>query len=142
MSAMRSANTVLACSLLLAAAGCGGPDRAAITGQVTLDGQPVDGGSIRFLPLEGPGTLAASAPIEGGKYSIPASSGPGIGPCRVEIRWLRPTGRQVEARGLPQPGATMEEKREAVPARYNTASELTAHAKSGRNTFDFALTSK
>ena len=42
--------------------GCGGevsgPPRATIAGKVTLDGKPVEGGEIRFLPAKGAETVS------------------------------------------------------------------------------------
>jgi hypothetical protein len=46
--------------------GCGG-GKGAVSGSVTLDGQPLPIGNISFLPSKGPG---ATARIEDGKYSV------------------------------------------------------------------------
>ncbi len=120
----------------LAIAGCGGPTRGAVTGKVTLDGQPVDGGTILFA-LQAKGQRGSSwADIVGGRYSIAAAHGPVVGPNRVEIHWPQKTGRK-----LPH-FPTLDELREAVPRRYHYDSELRADVKPGENQFDFALTSK
>jgi len=116
--------------------GCGGPARGAVTGKVTLDGQPVDGGNILFV-LQAKGQRGSScAEIVAGKYSLAAAQGPVVGPNRVEIRWPRKTGRK-----MPQ-YPTLDELREAVPSRYHYDSELRVDVQSGKNQFDFALTSK
>ncbi|HJT77340.1 MAG TPA: hypothetical protein VJ739_09090, partial [Gemmataceae bacterium] len=105
----------------------------------TLDGQPVDGGVIVFLP-DGDGKLPkAGGHIEQGKYALPARSGPAPGKYRVEIRWEKKTGKQVTRGDLAEP---YDETRQVVPARYNARSELTVDVGPGSDTFDFALTTK
>ncbi len=122
--------------LLAAAAGCG-PDVASVRGKVTLDGQPVDGGTIAFLPAaEG---VAADAPVRAGEYDVPADRNLRPGNYRVEVRWPKPTGKKVPSA---DPGFTIDQTREAVPAGYNTQSTLTAELGRGENVKDFALTSR
>lgn len=117
--------------------GCSGQKAASVHGQVTLDGEPVSAGSIVFLPAAAGGRKAAAA-IEGGAYSIPASEQLAPGSYRVEISWHKPTGRKIPSA---DPGMTMDETREAVPARYNSDSTLTAEI-GGDAEKDFALTSR
>ncbi|MFH1924018.1 MAG: hypothetical protein ABIP48_29540 [Planctomycetota bacterium] len=122
--------------LLVVIAGCDGSNRAGVTGEVTLDGQPVEDGTISFVPSGG---AAAWGDIKGGRYSISAAEGPGVGTSRVEIRWDRKTGKKSPAVPPAPPDTMIEETEEAVPARYNAESELKAEVKSGKNTFDFKL---
>ncbi|MEZ6125876.1 MAG: carboxypeptidase-like regulatory domain-containing protein [Planctomycetaceae bacterium] len=63
---------VLFCTFLAASAGCSGPDRppiAAASGTVTLDGVPVEGATISFVPADGgrPGSGFTDAQ---GRYTI------------------------------------------------------------------------
>ena len=125
--------------LLVALTGCGGPQRGEVTGQVTLDGQPIDGGEIRFLPNVG---LPARATIVNGRFAIPAATGPSLGEVRVEVRWIRKTGKQVPAMAPAPPGTMIDETAEAVPDRFNRNSELTTNIQAGANTADFALSTK
>ena len=134
--------TTLVAVLLVVAAGCGGSNRAAVTGEVTLDGQPVEGGTISFIPADGAAGPPAWGKIEAGRYSIPAREGPPPGTSRVEIRWTRKTGRKLPAVPPAPPGEMIEETVEAVPARYNARSELKAEVQGGKNTFDFKLKSQ
>ena len=123
---------------LLAASGCGGNSgRMSVKGKVTLDDQPVEAGSIVFLP-SGEGTKAAAA-IEKGEYAVAADEGLKPGKYRVEVSWFKPTGRKMESA---DPGIMMDETREAIPAKYNANSTLTAEITSGENVKDFALTTK
>lgn len=123
----------------VALTGCGGPQRGEVTGQVTLDGQPIDGGEIRFLPNVG---LPARADIVKGRYTIPATTGPSVGEVRVEVRWVRRTGKQVPAMAPAPPGTMIDETAEAVPERFNRNSELTTEIQPGKNAADFALSAQ
>ena len=119
-----------------ALAGCGGSDnRMSVKGKVSLDGEVVDRGSIVFLPTAGVGTKAAAA-IEAGEYVVPAEEGLRPGTYRVEVSWSKPTGRKVASA---DPGMMMDETREAIPAKFNTASTLTAEIAAGENTQNFPL---
>ena len=134
---------------LLAAslAGCSsqeGPARVAVSGRVTLDGQPLASGQIRFLPQgEGP---AAAAIIHNGVYELPESAGPVPGAQRVEIEALDYYGfaiddeaayvEHVEKKGGRIP-------RNPVPEIYNRRSTLTASVTpDGSHEFNFQLTSR
>jgi hypothetical protein len=130
-------------ALLVVTVGCGGTNRGAVSGEVTLDGEPVDGGTVTFTPAGGGAADAAAwAKIEGGRYSISAAEGPGVGTSRVEIRWDRKTGKQIPAVPPAPPDTMIDETAEAIPPRYNTRSELKAEVKPGDNTFDFELKSE
>ncbi len=123
-------------------AGCGGdssgPKGVAISGTVTLDGAPLDHGTI-LIKWSG---SAAGADIANGKFAIPANVGPIPGKHRVEISSPEggskvtstdPTKAMDEASGPPPT--------ERIAAKYNTESELTAEVKDGGETFSFALKS-
>ena len=107
-------------------------------GKVTLDGEAVTMGSIVFLPTSSDGPKAAAA-IENGAYALSPSDKLRPGSYRVEISWHKPTGRKIASA---DPGMTIDETREAVPAKYNAASTLVAEIGSGDVEQDFALTSK
>jgi hypothetical protein len=129
-----------ACSaLLVIVAGCGSSHRGSVSGGVTLDGQPVDGGIISFFPSSREGGSSACTTIAAGRYTVSGRGGPSIGVNRVEIRWSRKTGKKMP--GM-MPGREQDELLEAVPARYNAKSELTAKIEPGKNELDFALKSK
>lgn len=127
----RAAWVAVACGCL-ASVGC---SRVTVEGRVTLDGQPVDGGSISFLP-EAAGRRPAWATIRQGRYAIAGKAGLAAGRHRVEIRWPRPTGQKQPA--LPPATGAVDVVEEAFPPACNTASTLTATLVTGRNTADFA----
>ncbi|MEO8494687.1 MAG: hypothetical protein ABI614_06435, partial [Planctomycetota bacterium] len=88
--------TGLLAVLLLSAAGCGGSANIPIKGEVTIDGQPVEGpATIVFYPEKGTESPSASGEIVDGKYEIPVDKGPSAGLFRVEITWPKPTGKKI-----------------------------------------------
>ena len=81
---------------MVALAGCsgrGGPERASVSGSVTLDGQPVTDGLITLYPAGGTNGPSVGGSIQDGRYSIAAAKGPYLGRYRVEINWPRKTGK-------------------------------------------------
>lgn len=132
----------LAAALALTAAGCGapaGPARQPVAGTVTLDGKPLDSGTITFLPDDGgPG---AFGPIHAGTYQFSAADGPPPGRYRVEIVDPRPTGKQVPDPDAPS--GTVAEVRNAIPPRYNARTELEAVVvDTADNSFPFDLSTR
>lgn len=128
--------------IVLSLAGCDrGPNRRYISGRVTLDGQPLDFGSITFVP--DPTGPKASGIIEAGQYQIESARGPLAGGKFVEIH----APRYPEDKPAP---TTSEEKLrvmsvapEALPARYNAKTELRATVtEDGPNEFNFDLKSE
>lgn len=109
-------------------------------GAVTLDGTPVDGGSIAFIPLGGGEQQRVGAPIAKGRYTIAAAQGLVPGRYRVEIHWPRKTGRKLP---IPDdPPNQMDETIEVVPAKFNARSELLRDVGPGATVLDFELATK
>lgn len=123
--------------------GCGrtDPNRGAIEGAVTLDGKPLENGSIQFEPMEGTTRVVVGGPIERGQYRLSGKNGPTVGLNRVAIRAARKTGKTIPKPMAP-PGETVEEWVESVAHKFNTDSTLTFDVKPGDNTADFAVESK
>jgi hypothetical protein len=122
-------------------AGCGGAKykgdkQFPLAGEVTVDGQPVDVGSISFIP-ESKGR-ASGGVITDGKYSVPEENGANAGTYRVEISWLKRTGRKLRD---PESGEMYDERREALPDKFHTNSELTVEVPLPENRHDFKLKS-
>jgi hypothetical protein len=132
---------------VVAIAGCGrsATDRRDVSGEVTLDGKPVDGGNIQIDPLDANQTSATGALIRAGSYSIPHQTGLVPGKYRVRIYWADRTVKADIIPGAPgsagPPGPmSVAPLKELIPAKYNTESELTIEIVSnGPNKFDFAL---
>lgn len=119
--------------------GCGGSDRGAVEGTVTLDGKPIETGAVTFRPSGDTKGATAGTEIKNGRYSISAAAGPMVGTNRVEISAWKSTGRMVPA-ALGDPNAGMKpEVVEAVAPRFNVESELTVEIRPGKNTYDFEV---
>ncbi len=131
--------------VLLAAglAGCGGADglpRVPVEGAVTFQGQPIEKGSILFIPADETSGPSTGAQIESGRYELEHERGPVIGTLRVEIRADRDFGYDIT-----EPTETVKHIGEPfpeneIPAEYNDESILTVTTtESGDNRFDFHL---
>ena len=128
---------------LVVASGCGknGTNRGAISGEVKLDGRPLEQGSILFTPIEGTKGTVAGGEIANGRYQLSGKAGPTIGWNRIEIRGTRKTGKMVPM-PFPARGKMVEEQVEAIPPRFNSGSTLKVEVRPGDNTADFDVTSK
>lgn len=123
---------VLATASVLSLCGCGGgdsPKLGKVKGVVTLDGQPLAGAQVEFLPASGRPSIAETG--EDGSYQLSYTAddnGAVVGQHTVKIHTA------VDGRDDPSS--------ERLPPRYHSASELTADVKAGSNEFPFELTSK
>ena len=145
-----------ACGLLgmiavtsLAQGGCGGAGdalpREPISGTVTFDGRPLEGGTIQFQPASQKEGVASGGKISGGRFDIPRAEGPVPGKYNVAI-FAEGKSESSSAEGV-DPGAprprgrrNLNDLRGPIPARYNIQTELTAEVNpGGPNSFTFAL---
>ncbi|NLX96310.1 MAG: carboxypeptidase regulatory-like domain-containing protein [Rhodopirellula sp.] len=126
---------VLPLAALLLLPGCSGggggdvPDLAAVTGVVTLDGQPLADANVEFAPAAGRPSVGKSGPD--GRYTLEYTSdhpGAMIGAHTVRIS----TGGYSDAGPVP----------EKLPPRYHENTELKADVKAGSNEINFELSSK
>lgn len=130
----------LVLALAAFAPGCSESRRQSIEGVVTLDGTPLVEGWVKLLPQAGTPGPTAGATIENGRFSIDASKGTFTGRFRVEILATRQDGPPVID---PETGAKVPSRVQYLPARYNSASELTAEITADHaNRLEFRLTSK
>lgn len=132
----------LLCLMGLISVGCGGPEytgdkRYAISGTVTVDGEPMQWGTISFIPKDG-NNRVSGGPIIDGKFEVTEGRGANSGEYRVEIRWQKPTGKQVRDIDTDE---MIDELAEGLPARYHKDSELTASVSEENQTFTFDLKS-
>ncbi|MFO0926170.1 MAG: carboxypeptidase-like regulatory domain-containing protein [Gemmataceae bacterium] len=116
--------------------GCGGSsDMGKVSGKVTLDGAPLAGASLEFVPDNGrpsTGTTDAS-----GAYTLqysPTEVGAKVGKHKVRItsRTMREDPKTHKSEITP----------ERLPAKYHANTELVREVKPGSNTIDFELTSR
>ncbi|TWT32773.1 hypothetical protein [Blastopirellula retiformator] len=124
---------LLLLSAMVAALGCtpGKPEptRVDVTGQVLIDGKPLDKGLIHFKTVSA-GSID-SLDIVDGKFAGKVEPGS----RRVEIAAFRPA-----AGGTPGMDAG---EVNYIPAKYNSSSKLTADVtEAGPNDFKFDVTAK
>lgn len=115
-------------------------NRAAIVGEVKLDGKLLEQGSILFTPAEGVKGGVAGVAIVNGRYQLSSGNGPSIGWNQVAIHAVRKTGKKVQ-KPFPAQDQMVDEQVEAIPPRFNSQSILKFEVKSGENTADFAVES-
>ena len=132
-------------SLILLAQGCGGEEGDglhSLSGAATFDGDPIDLGSIALIPVGAGGTggqRPSGGVIQNGRYEIPREKGPNAGTYRVEVRWLKKTGRELTD---PMNGDKYDERKEALPAWYHAKSDLTVEIPAPDDNHDLNLTGK
>jgi hypothetical protein len=138
----------LAAVMLVGLMGCGERDtlpREAISGTVTLDGQPLKEGVIQFMPSVTTTNQAvvAGGPIRDGKFEVSRDQGPTPGGYSVTILSGDVGGGALPPGTAPGEGVANKPAREKIPAKYNAQTILTAEVKKGGpNTFQFDLKTK
>jgi hypothetical protein len=136
----RSVLLVSFVSLLATGIGCGPSDpREAVSGTVTLDGKPLDQGTIEFVPTA-QGVLSGGV-ISGGKFDVPADRGLPPGTYTVRIYSADPPSG---ATASPDPGGGgYPMAKDRIPPKYNSESNVTAEVTAGgENHFTFEVTSQ
>ena len=104
------------------------PDLAPVSGRVTLDGKPLQRAVITFQPQQGRASRAELKPT--GHYEL------------LYIRDIKGAKLGQHTVRIGVPGGEGESIGGIVPARYNTATTLSAEVKPEENRFDFNLQSK
>jgi hypothetical protein len=156
---IRSQSWFAICCLVICvvAAGCGsgGPELGTVTGTVTMDGEPLDGVLVTFVPVEG-GRAATATTDASGKYELIYASEKGavVGQHRVSVTTLNTAAPAVDMSEVRSDDPRYEEllaqskkaynnasTKEAIPARYNTETELVKEVASGSNEINLELTS-
>lgn len=121
-------------ALAAAVTGCSADNRVGVEGKVTFGGEPLDVGTITFIPQGGAGVKSGGL-IEAGVYKVEPNVGPSLGAHRVEIRWAKPTGKKSKN----EFGEELVLRQEGLPDKFHAQSTLTAEIKAGNNVIDFAL---
>ena len=105
--------------------GCGPSDplgRRAVSGAVTLDGQPLAEGTISFQPTDH-GKTSSGAIVSQGQYAIPPHKGLPQGKYRVVINAVKPgTGMTLPAGKMPGEEIGTPPV-ELIPPEWNTKSQ-------------------
>jgi hypothetical protein len=125
-------------------AGCNASSKvAAVSGIVTLDGQPLANAAVSFQPTGNdrlnPGPGSTGLTNDKGEYTLEVTGrghGAIVGLHRVEISC-------IEVGGTNRPQEDPRTKpRDRVPPEYNFRSKLTFEVKPGKNTANFDLTTR
>ena len=137
---------------VLAIAGCGGSsdtrgERMPASGYVTVDSEPLQRGRIVFLCDQGDGQLKATATVMGGVFRFTKKTGPLTGTARVEVYPAELELEELEMLKKKDPGDGFDYVKVEIPAKFNTASTLTADVKevaedSNKNLYTFNLVTK
>jgi hypothetical protein len=117
---------------LMIGCGGGGPAAATVSGEVKVDGVPLEKGDITFSPAEGKGD-AVTVNIVKGKYEAHTTAGKKF----VQISSPVVTEKRKES-DAPN-AAWIEFTGEGLPEKYNSKSELTFDAQAGSNTKNWDL---
>jgi hypothetical protein len=119
-------------------AGCGrsGPERYDVSGSVSFAGEKISEGAIAFTPVGDTKGPRVGANIREGRYHIDRDSGPVAGRHRVEITFVRKTGRQIR-----MGQQIVDQTDNIIPPKYaGETSKLAAEIQPrGKNVFDFDL---
>jgi hypothetical protein len=132
MNAVRFA--IASIVLGLSFAGCGGKNALKeVSGEVVYNGQPVQKGTISFLPADGNGPSAAGI-IADGRYKMKVAPGK----KKVNIEAFKTIGRRHDRPNDPNsPMVDVEEQ--YLPDRYNANTSLTREITSDMRVCDLTL---
>jgi len=106
--------------------------RHRVEGEISVDGEPLEKGIIRFVPLNGFGRESAQ-PIKSGAYEFNGAKGLAIGEYKVEIR----TSTKSEKKRPEIKNAA-----EILPQKYNAESIIKATVNEGENKLNIDLKTK
>jgi hypothetical protein len=129
-------SALFAFALFVLLAGCSGKQTAQVSGMVRVDGQPLDKGSISFIPADGKGSTAGGD-IKEGKYLVPKVS---VGLMKVQIRYPRVTGKKKLYDTPDSP--TRDVYTEVLPKKYNDNTELELDVQPGKKEKDWDLSTR
>lgn len=132
---------------LLALAGCGGDGLHYCRGQVTLDGQPLAGAALVFMPVAGGRPAQAVTDAEGRfeAWTFEPGDGALLGEHHVTVSRVTIVGVQATEHGLEGPSQGPVRTESSLPSRYGNAaiSGLSAQVKPGEDNFvELALSSR
>lgn len=111
--------------------GCGAAadplGRQDISGEVTLKGEPLDGGSVIFEPEDSSNPTSGGAAIENGKFELP--KGRGLAPGEYRVR-ISAAGGVTERIATEAPGEPVIST-ERVPKNWNSQSDQIVTVEEG-----------
>ncbi len=130
---------LLLMSIMMLGCGTDGPELAEVTGVVTVDGKPVPGAVLTFVPTSG-GSPSYGGTDTKGKYRLMFTDtkyGAMLGDHEVEIATNKPSASEIAE--MKAEGQTVNENFVAIPKQYRKKGALTAKIERKKNVVDFAL---
>jgi hypothetical protein len=130
------------CLAAVGSLGCSqeGPQRAPVSGRVTIGGQPLAAGRILFIPAAPTSGPAASARITDGTYRLSEAEGPVVGTQRVEIEADLNLGFAIDDEAAFARRAQKPWPKSPIPPAFGRESRLTVTIEAGcENQFDVAI---
>ena len=107
-----------------------------ISGEVTMDGQPLKEGRILFTPEDGQGQTGGDT-IKDGKFLVEVPPAK----MKVQINASKVIGKKPAYEGVPN--SPMDDiVQEIIPKRYNDQTELRHDVKGGPQSVKYELRSK
>jgi hypothetical protein len=131
-------------TLAVAISGCSsrkyeGRQRIPLHGKVTVDGRPMDAGTISFEPLDVQKNRPSGGVVLDGVYNVEEPMGANEGSYRVVIHWQKPTGKKMRAIDSDE---MIAQRAEGLPAKYHSQTELTAEITPDKTEWNFDLSTK
>ncbi|MDC0935991.1 hypothetical protein OAS39_06870 [Pirellulales bacterium] len=132
------ARSLLVGIALATTAGCGGKYNASVSGTVTLDGKPLESGTVAFHP-KSPGPIGFGTIQSDGSYEVMCGQTAGLntGEYSVTIVAIEPPPANWDPNVPPPPGRQLTADKHADPA----TTDLHFTVGSGSNDIDLQLTS-
>lgn len=142
MNARTSFVSIQSFMLLLSVSlsGCGSSDSlplSSVSGQVTLDGEPLAGAQVVFQPADEQGTYSTARTDQRGHYTLRYSRRQ-----QGALQGLHKVSISTEVRDAEDENGNSTTIPERVPAQYNRKSNLVKQVDSGYNKIDLQLSSQ
>lgn len=120
--------------------GCGAGVESRVSGEVTVDGNPLEGGRVVFSPKGEGATQGATGKIDSsGRYEVQSGRTGGLNAGKYAVTVAaRGRTQPTASGGPPAPGKLL------TPPKYRSAAttDLFVNVESGSNTIDLELTSE
>lgn len=115
--------------------GCGGGDgleRVAVSGSVTIAGEPVPNGVVRFRPVGETQGPMANTMITNGRYGIPQDQGPVAGNYEVRVQAYEDPGAAGNSSASSSPAAPSDKLKQKLPSDDAIQDDLEQEAEASK----------
>lgn len=125
--------------------GCGGGDsleRVAVSGSVTIAGEPVPNGVVRFRPVGETQGPMANTMITNGRYEIPQDQGPVAGNYEVRVQAYEDPRAAGNATASSSPAVPSDKLNQKLPSDHSAEDDPgpeTAVPKESNRTFSVMI---